>query len=225
MALKKRARPRGDSKFNASAEHLIQTTAQLLSKRSDLNVSFAEIAGHSGLNSALIKYYFKNKEGLLLALLERDARKHMEGLAHLVEMDLPARQKLSLHIGAIFQAYFNSPYLNRLIHFMVEHAEPALGARVTQIFVKPLHAAYKSIIDQGVREGAFRRVDPGLLYFSLNGACDHIFATRQAVEALTGHKKVNEKLMNAHLEHVTDIFLAGIATPSASPVTGRRSRN
>jgi TetR/AcrR family transcriptional regulator len=157
--------------------------------------------------------------------LERDARRHMEGLAHLIEMDLSAQQKLRLHISGIFKAYFTSPYLNRLIHFMVEHAEPALGARVTQIFVKPLHAAYKSIIDQGVREGAFRRVDPGLLYFSLNGACDHIFATRQAVEALTGHKKVNEKLMNAHLEHVTDIFLWGIATPGASRATRRRSQS
>jgi TetR/AcrR family transcriptional regulator len=224
MAIKKRAEPRGDSKLNASAEHLMQTTAQLLSKRSDLNVSFAEIAEHSGLNSALIKYYFKNKEGLLLALLERDARRHMEGLAHLIEMDLSAQQKLSLHISAIFTAYFSSPYLNRLIHFMVEHAEPALGARVTQIFVKPLHAAYESIIDQGVREGAFRRVDPGLLYFSLNGACDHIFVTRQAVEALTGHKKINKKLMTAHLEHVTDIFLRGIAAPGASRVTRRRSQ-
>jgi TetR/AcrR family transcriptional regulator len=220
MAIKKRAKPRSDSKLNASAEHLIQTTAELLSKRSDLNVSFVEIAKHSGLNSALIKYYFKNKEGLLLALLDRDAGKHMEGLAHLVEMNLTAQQKLSLHISAIFQAYFSSPYLNRLIHFMVEHAEPALGARVTQIFVKPLHAAYKSIIEQGVREGAFRRVDPSLLYFSLNGACDHIFVTSQAVEALTGHKQVNEKLMSAHVEHVTNIFLGGIAAPGVSPVTG-----
>ena len=211
----------------------MQTTAALLSRRSDLNVSFAEIAKHSGLNAALIKYYFKNKEGLLLALLERDARRHMEGLAHLIEMDLSAQQKLSLHISAIFNAYFSSPYLNRLIHFMVEHAEPALGARVTQIFVKPLHAAYKSIIDQGVREGTFRRVDPGLLYFSLNGACDHIFVTRQAVEALTGHKKVNKKLMNAHREHVTDIFLCGIAVPGAlrarrrsgSDRLGRRSQD
>jgi AcrR family transcriptional regulator len=224
MAMKGRAKPKSDSKFNASAQNLMRTTAELLSKRSDLNVSFAEIAKHSGLNAALIKYYFKNKEGLLLALLERDARRHMEGLAHLMEMDLSAQQKLSLHISAIFKAYFTSPYLNRLIHFMVEHAEPALGARVTQIFVKPLHAAYKSIIDQGVREGAFRRVDPGLLYFSLNGACDHIFVTRQALEAVTGHKKINKKLMNAHLEHVTDIFLCGIAAPGTSRVTRRGSQ-
>jgi hypothetical protein len=143
----------------------------------------------------------------------------MEGLAHLIEMDLSARQKLSLHISAIFKAYFTSPYLNRLIHFMVEHAEPVLGARVTEIFVKPLHAAYKSIVDQGVREGAFRQVDPGLLYFSLNGACDHIFVTRQAVEAITGHQRINKKLLNAHLEHVTDIFLGGIAASGTSRVT------
>ena len=58
MAMKRRAKPKGDSELNASAQNLMQTTAELLSKRSDLNVSFAEIAKHSGLNAALIKYYF-----------------------------------------------------------------------------------------------------------------------------------------------------------------------
>jgi TetR/AcrR family transcriptional regulator len=207
--------------LNASAEQLIETTAALLSQRSDLNVSFAEIAQHSGLNSALIKYYFKNKEGLLLALLERDARKHTEGLSHLVAMDVSAQEKLSIHIGAVFKAYFHSRYLNRLIHYMVEHAEPELGERVTQIFVKPIRAAYKAILDQGIREKVFRRIDPGLLYLSLIGACDHFFVSTQSVEALTGHAKMTKKLMETCVSHVTEIFLRGLAAGSAPPMRRR----
>jgi AcrR family transcriptional regulator len=206
---------RRDPKLNPSAERLIESTAALLSKRSDLNVSLADIANHSGLNSALIKYYFKNKEGLLLALLERDAKRHMDGLTRLVEMDVGAEEKLRIHISAIFGAYIHSPYLNRLIHFMVEHAEPALGSRVTQIFVKPIHTAYKAILGQGVREGIFRRIDPGLLYFSLIGACDHIFITSQSVEALTGHANLTKKLMDAYISHVSGIFLRGMAVDAA----------
>jgi TetR/AcrR family transcriptional regulator len=206
---------RREPKLNASAEQLIEATAALLSKRTDLEVSISEIAQVSGFNSALIKYYFGNKEGLLLALLERDAKRLMDGLTHLVEMDLPAQQKLRIHIGAVIKAYFRAPYLNRLIHFMVEHAEPALGQRVAEIFVKPIRAAYKAILDQGIHEGVFRPVDPGLLYFSLVGACDHIFVAGQSVEALTGHAKVTEKLRETYASHVADIFVRGIGTDSA----------
>jgi TetR/AcrR family transcriptional regulator len=214
----KTKRPRDDSRLNASAEQLIDATAALLSKRSDLNVSLADIATSSGLNSALIKYYFKNKEGLLLALLERDARIHMDGLARLLELDVSAEEKMRTHIDAIFRAYYRSPYLNRLIHFMVEHAEPALGERVSQIFVKPIHAAYKVILDQGVREGVFGRVDPGLLYFSLIGACDHIFTSSQSIEAVTGHAKMTKKLMESYITHVADMFLCGIAAGSVQAI-------
>jgi TetR/AcrR family transcriptional regulator len=220
MTRSKKATPaRGESALNPSAEQLVETTAALLSKRSDLSVSLADIAKYSGLNSALIKYYFKNKEGLLLALLERDASRHMRGLSRLVKMDASAPEKFRIHISAIMRAYLQAPYLNRLIHYMVEHAEPMLSARVTEIFVKPIHAAYKAMLDQGIREGLFRRVDPGLLYFSLIGACDHIFVTNESVQALTGHSKMTNKLMEVYLAHVVDLFLRGIAADPPSVVT------
>jgi TetR/AcrR family transcriptional regulator len=219
---RKTVRRRNDPGLNESAEQLINATATLLSKRSDLNVSLADIATFSGLNSALIKYYFKNKEGLLLALLERDARIHMDGLARLLAMEVSAEEKLRIHIAAIFRAYYRSPYLNRLIHFMVEHAEPALAARVSEIFVNPIHVAYAAILDQGVREGVFARIDSGLLYFSLIGACDHIFVSSQSVEAVTGHATMTKKLMQAYIAHVTDIFLRGISV-GATQENRRRS--
>ena len=220
----KAAVARRERQSNASAQQLIDTTAALLSKRTDLDVSLAEIAEHSGLNSALIKYYFGNKEGLLLALLERDAEKHMGGLRRLVELDMPAPQKLRIHIGAVVKAYCGSPYLNRLIHLMVEHAKPAMGRRVSDIFVKPIREAYKAILDQGVREGAFRAIDPGLLYFSLIGACDHIFVAAQSVEAVTGHAKVTEAFHEAYVTHVADIFLRGMAADAASETIAFKER-
>ena len=37
-----------------------------------VDVSLSELSKQSGLNSALVKYYFGNKAGLLKALLDRD---------------------------------------------------------------------------------------------------------------------------------------------------------
>ena len=56
-----------------------------MSDRHSIDVSLSEIAGHSGLNSALVKYYFGNKDGLLLALVEREAVAALQGFEELLQ--------------------------------------------------------------------------------------------------------------------------------------------
>lgn len=139
---------------------LLDATASLLSERSTIEVSLSEIAKTSGLNSALIKYYFGGKEGLLLALLERVAERSMADLASLIGMDIPAEQKLRIHIGGIINTYYRSPYLNRLINYMIARGDTASSEKVAKIFVEPMVAAYRAMVAQGVAEGAFRPMDP-----------------------------------------------------------------
>ena len=65
---------------------LLNATAALLAERPTLDVSLSEIAQRSGQNSALIKYYFGSKEGLLMAILERDAERSMADFESLVSL-------------------------------------------------------------------------------------------------------------------------------------------
>lgn len=199
-----------ERKQTASAEQLLDATASLLSERTALDVSLSDIAKRSGLNSALIKYYFGNKDGLLLALLERHAKVAMGALVHLVDMNLSAEQKLRIHVSGLINALYKSPYLNRLIHFMIAYGDEASSRRVVTIFREPMVAAYEAIIAQGVREGIFRPVDANLLYHSLSGACEHIFYAASSVPSARGEAKISEEMKQRHIEHVTEIFLRGL---------------
>lgn len=200
-----------ERKTATSAEQLLNATCALLSERSSLDVSLSDIAKKSGLNSALIKYYFGNKEGLLLAVLERDAETAMEGLRHLVAMDLPAEKKLRVHISGLINAYYRSPYLNRLIHYMIENGEGLSSDRVAEIFVRPMVDAYREILDQGEREGSFRRIDPEFLYFSLVGSCDHLFHATYSRRSILGGPKLSDELRQRYAQHIIDTCLHGIA--------------
>jgi TetR/AcrR family transcriptional regulator len=195
--------------LGGSAELLLQATATILSERSDLDVSFSEIEKRSGLNSALIKYYFGNKDGLLLALLERDAKLEMRALKHLVKMDLPADEKLRIHIKGILNNFHKSPYLNRLIHYMIENGSGKSGHLLKKIYISPMLEAYRKIVAQGVEEGRFRPVDAALLYCSLVGACDYIFSSINIPEIFE-ETEITEELKQRYIAHMVDLTLSGV---------------
>lgn len=206
-----RAKAKGASaERRDSRSILLDATAAVLSERSNIDVSLSEIAQRSGLNSALIKYYFGSKDGLLLALLERMAEKSMADLGSLVRMDIAAEQKLRIHISGIINTYYRSPYINRLINYMIAQGDRSSSERVAKIFVEPMVAAYRAIVDQGVAEKAFRDLDPGLLYYSVVGACEHIFYAGYSLPTTMNTSELTEAIKQRYVQHVLDLCFHGV---------------
>ncbi|MBY0392866.1 MAG: TetR/AcrR family transcriptional regulator, partial [Novosphingobium sp.] len=53
-------------------ELLLETASQIMREGDQVDISLSELSLRSGLNSALVKYYFGNKAGMLGELLDRD---------------------------------------------------------------------------------------------------------------------------------------------------------
>src|SRR3981081_959801 len=69
---------------NTTAEKLLVAASKLMIERSSIDVSLSDIAQKSGVNAALVKYHFGNKDGLLLALLARDAATEIAQIEYLL---------------------------------------------------------------------------------------------------------------------------------------------
>jgi TetR/AcrR family transcriptional regulator len=186
---------------------LLDAASKILSERNTIDISLSEIAQTSGLNSALISYHFGSKDGLLLALVRRDAEAALGQLEQLVAMDISPEQKVRLHIAGVINTYAKYPYLNRLIHFLLENTNTKLSQEVSDFFIKPLVAAQTRILEEGVAAGAFRALDPMCFYFTFIGACDIIFYGRQSLENAFQIRELTADIRTRYTDFVVDAAL------------------
>jgi AcrR family transcriptional regulator len=214
--------------INATAAKLLLAAGNLMIERNSTEISLSEIAERSGVNAALVKYHFGNKDGLLLALLARDAKAEIENLAFVMDQPISPTEKLRRHIAGIINAYYRFPYLNRLIHLLLHDGSEATAKEVNRFFVTPLFEFQRRLLAEGIAAGEFRKFDPVLFYTSLVGACDHLFYGRQ-MGSRFARGAITEDARRQYIAHMTDLILGGMLTrtpdmiPVNRPKTNRNS--
>ena len=203
---------------NSTAEKLLVAASELMIGRSSIDVSLSDIAQRSGVNAALVKYHFGNKDGLLLALLARDAATEVANLEYLLAQPIAPTAKLKLHIAGIIRAYHQFPYMNRLIHYLLHESSVDAADEVSKFFVAPLLDFHRRLLAEGIKAGEFRTIDPVLFYTSLIGACDHLFFGRHAMSRATGVGPVTDDVCRQYIKHMETLICGGILTQAEEAV-------
>jgi AcrR family transcriptional regulator len=200
---------------SATAERLLDAASELMIARKSIEVSLSDIAKQSGVNAALVKYHFGNKDGLLMALLARDAATEVANLDILMAQPITPTAKMRLHITGIIKAYYQFPYMNRLIHYLLHESSAEAADEVSKFFVGPLLDFHRRLLAQGVAAGEFRAIDPVLFYTSLIGACDHLFFGRHAMTRAAGVGPVTDEVCRDYIAHMDALISGGMLTPKA----------
>jgi AcrR family transcriptional regulator len=199
---------------SATADKLLVAASELMIERASIEISLSDIAQKSGVNAALVKYHFGNKDGLLLALLARDAANEMAQLEYLLAQPISPTAKLKLHIAGIIRAYRQFPYMNRLIHYLLHESSGGAADEVSKFFVAPLLEFHRRLLADGIRSGEFRKVDPVMFYTSLIGACDHLFFARHAMSRAAGVGPVTDEVCRQYIRHMEALICRGMLTRS-----------
>src|SRR5215467_9093383 len=195
---------------NATAEKLLVAASELMIERASIEISLSDIAQKSGVNAALVKYHFGNKDGLLLGLLARDAAAEVSNLEYLLAQPITPTEKLKLHVAGIIRGYRRFPYMNRLIHYLLHESSAEAADEVSQFFVAPLLDFHRRLLAAGVASGEFRDIDPVLFYTSLIGACDHLFFGRHAMTRVAGVGPVTEQVCRDYIRHMEAMVCNGM---------------
>jgi AcrR family transcriptional regulator len=194
-------------------ELLLETASNIMREGDIVDISLSELSLRSGLNSALVKYYFGNKAGLMKALLDRDMADIVRSVDALMAKDMDPEARLRRHVGAMVDTYFHTPYLNRLLMRLVRESDDEEAHRIADTYLTPLSRAYDRLISDGIKQGVFRKVDPQLFYFTATGAADRFFSARLVLRHCYDTDTLTEELRDRYRAHCIDFIMAGILAP------------
>ena len=191
-------------------EALLDTASAIMREGDIVDLSLSDLAARSGLNSALVKYYFGNKAGLMTALLERDFADILRAVDALLGKDMDPEAKFRRHLKAVVDVFFRTPYVHRLLMRLIREGDAVESARLADAYLQPLLGAYERLIGEGVAAGVFRPVDPLLFYFTVVGAADRFFSARLVLRHCTGSDVLDEGLRDRYRAHLQDFVMAAI---------------
>lgn len=195
----------------AIRETLLEAASSLMRECDTIDIGILDIAARAEVNHGMIRYYFGSKEGMLLALLDRDVGVRIRQLNALFRLDVSPTERMRIHLEGIIDTYYQIPYLNRLIQAMVRDASAERVHHIAEELLKPIAKAQHRIIQDGIAAGEFRKVDPKLFYFNTIGSADGLYANRFTLSAVFGGiAKADDALHERYRRQTVETLMAGL---------------
>ena len=140
-------------KENGKKDLILDTMQKLISEKSSQAISVSDIAREAGIGKGSIYYYFKSKEEILEAVIERTYSKAIEEIERLLKVShLDALTKMEI----IFRACRDSSselLLQESSTFLEMQQSALVHQQYIRIIIKKLRPILADIIRQGNQEG------------------------------------------------------------------------
>jgi TetR/AcrR family fatty acid metabolism transcriptional regulator len=150
-------------------ERILDTAERLFGARRFHEVRMEDIAAEAEVGKGTLYRYFRDKDELFLALLERAARQFIEHVRAETSPVKGARAKLVVMTDTIIR-YFED---NRHLSDLIQRAEVLRGRNMPWQYARDeLFQLFVQLCEEGRRDGEFEVVDVGL------GAAVFLFGLR-----------------------------------------------
>jgi AcrR family transcriptional regulator len=210
-----RARGRAGRRRNAAGtrEALLAAGTSLFADRGFDGVPVEDIARKAGVNKAMINYHFGGKRQLYVAIVSSTFSEIVSRVERLGDSRAPAPDLLRELVAVVADMaarrhpHFPAMMLRELLTGG-KHLAP-------EIIAYPLRVAevVRQIVDRGIRERAFRPVDPLLTHLSIIGSLLFFFATTHVRERMFADGRLGTKPPDAaaYVKHIQDLITRGLA--------------
>ncbi|MUL39206.1 TetR family transcriptional regulator [Gloeocapsopsis sp. AAB1 = 1H9] len=166
------------------------------------------IADRAKITTAMIHYYFDNKEGLYKAVLQRPIDEVHSMVNQLELDDLSPEDALKQVIRTAIAYEANNPHRQML---WFQEASQNQGLYFKQANVSILHKYLLSILERGMAEGCFRMLDPFLALTHILSVCIFYFTVQENWKHLTPEvDRLSSEMVEKHTQAAIEFILAAV---------------
>lgn len=197
-------------KSSVGRDAIVAAARECLRVRAPGAVTIKEVAAKAGVDAALVRYYFGNREGLLTAAVAEMMAERQNHSRELLSHDWTPERRLRERLSSVLGNQLTEPNFHRLV--------------LEQLFLRNDEDAKRAVETTAARglalevdflqrsQPELRSVDPRFLNLCLLGLCEFFASSRPLVEALFGGRPVDEKLTDDYLNFAVDLLLNGLRT-------------
>jgi AcrR family transcriptional regulator len=200
-----RGRPRS-SQAVAGRETIVAAARQLLDKVAPHQATISSIARQAGVDPALVRYYFKSRDTLLLAVIEDILNSW--GASHPAPAAGPAA-RLAAQVGSMLDFARRVRPMQRL---MIDECAESRSTEVRRR-VREINAAFVdslALLLHPEKSSARDSTDPLFLFVSIVGLCEFFAASQNMILPLAPDGISPDELAARYKKFITQLVLDGL---------------
>ncbi|WP_299867295.1 TetR/AcrR family transcriptional regulator [uncultured Hoeflea sp.] len=191
---------------------IIETSTELFLKNGYSGTSMSKIAAACGITKASLYHHFAGKEELFVACVTHGYSAALVALEEIASRSGPtAEDKLRAALSALYETIISSP-VGRMSPLIAEVSRmfPTVARSFHTEYIEPQQALLWRIIDQGVENGTFLKVDERQIFHLIFGPIVMLSLSREmfaSFDDLDTHFPVLQ-LRDGHIDAILGMMKA-----------------
>jgi TetR/AcrR family transcriptional regulator len=181
------------------------------------------IAREAGVNKALLYYYFRDKETLYGAVLDDAFGRMKAAIFHALDSELPPREKILAYVGAYFDFIASNPIYPKLMQHEMMRARAGDSRHIEGLvknYFEPIYFRVRELLLKGIKEGAFRKVDPAHFVPSMIAMIVFYFSSAPVMRRIFRFDPLTPERIAERRAAVLDFISAALFKSCGSAVSG-----
>lgn len=202
-------------------EKILDAALEVFSTWGYRGATVDQIALRAGMTKPNLLYYFRRKEDIYLAVLNRTHEMWLEPLEQLDPAGDPATE-IAAYIDRKLELSRDNPQASRLFAMEILQGAPVLGETLRGR-LRTLVEAKAAVIATWVKEGRLAPVDPYHLIFMIWATTQHYADFDTQIRAVLGTRANGPEHFEAAKATLERVFLGGLGATAAPEPGGQSS--
>jgi TetR/AcrR family transcriptional regulator len=190
---------------------LMEAALPLFATKGYSAVSIKEISEAAGVNSALINYYFKSKDGLYTAVVASQFDKFRTMILRPDLEKLEPIERIRQFILNFIRLHQANPYIRRLMTSEINQPSPCFE-QFGREYLSKFSAVLMQTIEEGIAKGQFRDdLNPNYMIVAIIGMVNYYFVVEQVATKYVFKGKFEDQ--DSFGMQIVQICMEGILRP------------